>query len=253
MKKIVIIEDEAIAVQNLTRMLAELSPGCEVVKVLQSIEESVEYFNTGAKPDLCFMDIHLADGLSFRIFDQAEVECPIIFTTAYDQYAIQAFKVNSIDYLLKPINKDELRQAMAKAERLLSRQDDSRWQSLAEMLRQGERHYQSSFLIAVADRLVPIRVEDIICFYLLDKLPQIVTADGRTFAYDKPLDLVMEQLDPRKFFRANRQYIIAHDAIEEISLWPISKLAVKLSKPTPERIIISKARVHDFKEWYTQS
>ena len=252
MKNILIIEDESIAVQNLRRLLADYAPDYSVAAVLQSIEESVEYFQQNAQPDLCFMDIHLADGLAFRIFEQTRVECPIIFTTAYDQYALQAFKVNSIDYLLKPINKDDLRRAIDKASRLINPVGDDRLLSLLKMLRQQERQYQSSFLIPLADQLVPIQVANIACFYLQDKSTQILTLDGRSFTYDKPLDLVMDQVNPDQFFRANRQYIIAHAAIKEIFLWPIGKLAIRLCYPTPERIIIPKARTHDFKEWYSK-
>ena len=252
MKKALIIEDEQIAVQNLRRRLAEVSADIEVVAVLQSIEESVEYFSEQPMPDICFMDIHLADGLAFRIFDKVTVACPIIFTTAYDQYALDAFKVNSIDYLLKPIDKDDLQRALAKAERLVGHADDGRLDKLLEAFNRQYRVYKSYFLIPVRDKLVPLQVDDIACFYLENKLSRALTYEGASYAIDKPLDLLTEQLDPDCFFRANRQYLISRRAVKEILVWPLGKLAVSLRVKTPERIILSKARTREFKEWFTR-
>ena len=254
MKNILIIEDEIVAAQHLQRTLAQISPQFHVLAIIQSIEESIEYFKhfdaptTTPYPDLCFMDIHLADGLAFHIFDQVEITCPIIFTTAYDQYALQAFKVNSIDYLLKPIGQDDLRRALNKLDSLTTPPPPVPVAALASSL----KHYRSHFLIPVLDKLVPIEISQIACLYIEDKLTRAILLSGQQHTIDKPLDLIMEQLDPALFFRANRQYIVAHRAIKEISVWPIGKLALTLAVPTPDRIIISKARVPDFKTWYTQ-
>lgn len=253
MSSALIIEDETIAAQNLQRLLREVAPDLHIVGAIQSIEESVEFFQQQPRPDLCFMDIHLADGLAFRIFDKVPNPCPIIFTTAYDQYALQAFQTTSIDYLLKPINKEDLRRALFKVEQLTNRDDSHRLEALVELYRQQRRHYKSSFLIPVRDKFIPLPTSDIAFFYLEDKLSRAQTLDGQQYTLDQPLDTLMSQLDPQFFFRANRQYIIAHKAIKEISIWPISKLCVTLAVPTPDRIIISKARVHDFKDWYTRS
>ena len=250
MKTALIIEDEIIAAQNLQRLLKEVAPSLQVTGVIQSIEESVEYFQQVRKlPDICFMDIHLADGLAFHIFDKVRVDCPIIFTTAYDQYALQAFKTNSIDYLLKPINKEDLRRALDKVNLFVM--PASRLQELIGLL-QPANLYRSSFLIPFRDQLLPLQVDEIAYFFLQDKTTRIETFDGRHFAWDQSLDSIMEQLDPQLFYRANRQYVVAHRAIKEISLWPISKLALKLSVDTPDRIIISKANVRDFKDWFTR-
>ena len=254
MKNILIIEDEIVAAQHLQRTLAQLSPQFNVLAVIQSIEESVEYFSNSTSssadpyPDLCFMDIHLADGLAFHIFDQVNITCPIIFTTAYDQYALQAFKVNSIDYLLKPIGLDDLRRALDKLENLTSPPPPVPAAALASSF----KHYRSHFLIPHLDKLVPVEISQIACLYIEDKLTRVLLLGGQQHTIDKPLDLIMEQLDPALFFRANRQYIVAHRAIKEISVWPIGKLALTLAVPTPDRIIISKARVPEFKTWYTQ-
>ncbi|MBR1798555.1 MAG: response regulator transcription factor [Bacteroidales bacterium] len=247
-KSILIIEDEAVAADNLKRLLAKVLPEATVVGTTQSIEESVEWFEANPMPDLCLMDIHLADGSSFRIFDKVRLTCPIIFSTAYDQYALDAFKVNSIDYLLKPISVDDLRRAVGKLNQLSAASQSEAIARLGESM----RRYRSHFLVPVRDKLIPIEVREVACFYLEDKISRAIMYDGHQQTIDKPLDSIMEQLDPSHFFRANRQFIVAHKAIREISVWPISKLSITLSVPTPERIIISKARVQEFKTWYTQ-
>ncbi len=255
MKKVVIIEDEAIAAQRLSKMLSEENPDLRVVQVLQTVEDTVDWFQTNPTPDLVFMDIHLADGLAFRIFDKITIECPIIFTTAYDQYALQAFQVNSIDYLLKPINREDLQRALCKfgkiEEKAPSSSENSQLSALMEMFNRQSRQYQSYFLIPVKDKLVPLAIAEVACFYLEDKVLRAVTFDGRTVVVGKPLDVIVDQLDPHLFFRANRQYVVAHKAIEGISMWFGGKLNLSLSVNVPERILISKARVPEFKEWYT--
>lgn len=248
MKHIVIIEDEAIAANHLQRLIAQVLPDAHVDAILQSIDESVEYFSLSPVVDLCFLDIHLADGPAFRIFDQVHIPCPVIFTTAYDQYALQAFKVNSIDYLLKPIGQDDLRRALNKLESLTAPPPPVPVAALTSSL----KHYRSHFLIPLLDKLVPVEISQIACLYIEDKLTRVLLMGGQQHTIDKPLDLIMEQLDPALFFRANRQYIVAHRAIKEISVWPIGKLALTLAVPTLNRIIISKARVPEFKTWYTQ-
>lgn len=249
MKHILIIEDESIAAQHLERTLHDVIPDAQVDSILQSIEESVEYFKGGAHPDLVFLDIHLADGLSFRIFDSISIDCPIVFTTAYDQYALDAFKAGGFDYLLKPINRDDLQNTLSRLERLQA-PSASQINTLSTQLKQ--KLYQSHFLIPMRDKLIPVEVKQVACLYLEDKISRAILLDGREQIIDRPLDVIMEHLDPERFFRANRQYIVSHDAIREISIWPISKLALTLSVPTPDRIIISKARVAEFKQWYTK-
>lgn len=248
MTDILIIEDEHLAAISLQRMLAEIAPQYHVVAVLQSIEDAVEYFSTSPQPQLCFLDIHLADGVAFKIFDHVRVDCPIIFTTAYDQYAIEAFKVNSIDYLLKPINKLDLSRAIDKAQRLSSQPSSLQLSQIQAML--SRRQYQSCFLIPVGDQLLPLEVEQAACFYIDDRITHILTYDGRQLSIDKPLDLLTEKLDPCLFFRANRQFVVARKAISTMTIWPIGKLALTLSVETPSRIIVPKAKVKEFKDWY---
>lgn len=253
MKHVVIIEDEAVAAQHLQRLLAEVLPDAHVDAVLQSIEESVEYFSScqpvSVSTHLVFMDIQLADGPAFRVFDQVEIPCPVIFTTAYDQYALEAFKVNSIDYLLKPIDKAKLQHALHKLQHLV---DSGAWRA-ENNIPPAPRTYKRTFLIPQADRLIPLPVDDIACFCLEEGVTRVFLSSGAPpVAMDTPLDSVMESLDPALFFRANRQYIVHHRAIKEINLWPIGKLALTLTVPTPGRIIVSKAKVPEFKQWYTK-
>ncbi len=254
MRNIIIVEDETIAADHLQRLLADVMPDAHVAAVLQSIAECVEFFGIPSnvqRGTIVFMDIHLADGPAFRIFERVDIPCPIIFTTAYDQYALDAFKVNSVDYLLKPISSADLQRALSKIDRLEggSQLDLA---SLVESISLHQSTYKRTFLIPMGDKLVPLRVDDIACICVDDGITRVLMSNGApSMSLDEPLDAIMERLDPSLFFRANRQYIVAHSAISEISLWPIGKLALTLSIDTPQRIIVSKARVPEFKSWYT--
>lgn len=258
MTRVLIIEDESVAAQQLRRLLSDADPQIEVIEVLQSIEESVEWFQSNPMPDLTFMDIHLADGSAFRIFDKADITCPIIFTTAYDQYALEAFRVNSIDYLLKPVSPADLRRALDKYAAFASPRVEPAGapvpdlQGLIGMMMQQCRQYQSYFLIPTADRLKPLAVKDIAYIYLENKVAKAVTYEGKTFATDKTLDALMDQLDPTKFYRVNRQFVVAHAAICDISFWLLGKLKLNLTVSTPESVIVPKAKVPEFKEWYSR-
>lgn len=250
-----ILEDETIAAQSLQRQLQDVRPEARVLAVLQTVEEAEDWFKHNEEPDLAFMDIHLADGSVFRLFDSIAVHCPIIFTTAYDQYALQAFKVNSVDYLLKPIDAEELRRALDKHDQLVRQQnggDEGALRRVVELLRNGEKQYKSYFLIPVVDKLVPLATQDIACIYLENKVSIAITTDGKSHVIDKPLDAIMQELDPVLFFRANRQYIVAHNAIKDIVFWFGNKLRLSLGVDTPDKVIIAKARVSEFKQWFTR-
>ena len=243
-----IIEDETAAALNLKAILKEVAPGVEVAETLESVEESVEWLRANPQPDLLFMDIHLADGDSFRIFGAVEVTAPVIFTTAYDQYALEAFKVNSIDYLLKPINSADVQRALDKLARLSSgeRSDyGSRVRTLAESRR------EQTFLVHVRDRIIPLRREEIAYCYTSNEKVTACTFDGATYPLDKTLEALQAVLPEADFFRANRQFIVARRAVKEIAVWFGSRLALHLTVETPERIVISKARVPEFKSWLT--
>lgn len=249
-----IIEDEKAAVRNLKAAIDELGRDIEVIGQLDSIAASIEWLREQPAPDLLFLDIHLADGSAFEIFEHVDITCPIIFTTAYDEYALRAFKVNSVDYLLKPIDADDLRQALDKLERLGGQkptaQPDDNYRAILRALG-SERNYKSHFLIpAKGDRLIPIETETILYFHIANGQVKAVDDTGREHLFPQTLDELADALDPHLFFRANRQFLIAKRAIREASLWFNGRLSITLSVPTPERIIISKARAAEFKAWF---
>lgn len=244
----VIIEDETAAVNSLKAILAQnkVVP-VEVTAELESVQESIDWFRRQPMPDLIFMDIHLADGSAFRIFEQVDIEAPVIFTTAYDEYALQAFQVSSIDYLLKPITPALLERALNKL-RLFDPEE-----RLAHIRHTNQtiqtRHTVKSLLIMLADKFYPLTVEEILYFYTANEKVTAYTADGRQHPVDRTLDTLGEQLDEGLFFRANRQFIISRRAIKDIDLWFGNRLSVNLIVPVPERIIISKTKTPVFKKW----
>ena len=242
--KTVIIEDEKAAVRNLTSLLYEVKPEAEIDAVLDSIGSTIEWFGSHPMPDLVFMDIHLADGSAFEIFEHISITCPIIFTTAYDEYALRAFKVNSIDYLLKPIGKEDIEHSFEKLNSLnasgsssVGKQSsqDMEWLQLIHSLKKQE-NYKTHFLIPLkGDKLLPVSV------------------DKNQLFYNKDFQVKAECLNPALFFRANRQYLISREAIKDIDLWFNSRLSINLRYPSiSEKILVSKARVAEFKEWFAR-
>lgn len=248
--KVVIIEDETAAAVNLKSILSRVSSDVEVAAVLESIAESVEWFGSHAQPDLVLMDIHLADGESFRIFERATVTAPVVFTTAYDRYALDAFKVNSVDYLLKPIKEEEVLRALEKLRRF-SQLERGRYSERVGRMAERANERQQVFLVHVRDKFIPLRCEQIAYCYTSDERVTAATFDGGTYPLDKPLDALQAVLPAGDFFRANRQFIVARQAVAEIAVWFGNRLSLRLSVATPERIIVSKARVPEFKRWLT--
>ena len=251
--KAVIVEDEIVAAANLQRLITQVNGNIEIVAVLKSIEESVEWFSANPGPGLVFMDIHLSDGSSFSIFEKVKIEAPVIFTTAYDEYALKAFEVNSIDYLLKPINIQHLERAIEKFSRLneTKNRHNELIDNMLSVFRKEKMVYKSNFLIPHKDKHIPLSVNNIAYIFSENKIAKIVTFDNRTFHEHRSLDEIQQQIDPSKFFRANRQFIVSHQAIKDISAWFDSKLSVNLLVGTPEKIIVSRMRVPEFKDWYT--
>jgi DNA-binding LytR/AlgR family response regulator len=246
--RVVIIEDETAAARNLTAIVRNVLPEAEVVAQLESVEESVEWLSTHTAPNLLLVDIHLADGESFRIFENIEVTCPIIFTTAYDQYALEAFKVNSIDYLLKPIKEEELRRAIEKLRRLSGSELAARGEQIARIAR--GRDEQKVFLIPVRDKIIPLKVDQVAFFYTSDEKVTATDFEGVTLPMDKSLDKLSKIVPEGDFFRANRQFIVARGAVADINVWFGNRLSLNLRVKTPERIVISKDRVPEFKRWF---
>ncbi len=252
--RIAIIEDEPATARNLRYLLQELEPGIEVLKTLGAVAESVEWLSANAAScDLLFMDIRLSDGQSFEIFEKVKLTVPVIFVTAYNDFALQAFKANGIDYILKPFDDDELKQAIAKFKGLRSRLPDEdqlhRLRELAGSLKAAGGGYKQSFLVHFRDKMIPLKVEDITWFYTSNELVQAQTSDNKKLNIDFTLEELQEMLDPVQFFRANRQFIVHRKAIREIELYFNSRLLVKMQPDTPENIVISKARVPEFKAW----
>jgi len=251
--KVVIVEDEIVAAQTLSRLINEVRDDMKIIAILQTVEESIEWFETNPMPELIFMDIHLADGSSFEIFKKVELKCPIIFTTAYNEYALEAFEVNSIDYLLKPINKKRLAQAINKFGNFSYRKDNSKLISeLVSVINEKQNRHKTHFLIPHKDKLIPLNVDDIAYFASEFKIARVVTFESQSYSLDYSLEELMKHLDPEVFFRVNRQYIVSHKAIKDISIWFTGKLSVNLSVSVPERILVSKARASEFKGWYTK-
>ena len=251
---ILIIEDEKLAANRLSTLIKNMDESVKIIGILDSINASVAWFSSNPQPDLAFMDIQLADGLSFEIFDQVVVSCPVIFTTAFDEYALRAFKVNSIDYLLKPINEKGFDRAITKFRNLVSTKASNN-QLIPDILAaisEARTVYKSNFLIPHKDKLIPLATDKIACFYSENKMVKIFTLDQQTYYMDNSLEDIFVKLNPKAFFRANRQYIVSHEAIKDISVWFGSKLSINLKVQVPEKIIVSKARVPEFKAWYTK-
>ena len=242
----VIIEDETAAARNLCALLAATHPEIEIIATLESVADSIAWFGSNSAPDLVFMDIHLADGNSFRIFDDVEITAPIIFTTAYDQYALEAFRVNSIDYILKPIKESDLKRAVAKYTSLTSSQRDDLKQRIEQMSRNSR---SKTMLVRFKDRIIPIAEKDIAFFHTSNEQIRLTTLDEKSYTVEGTLESIYGEFAGSEFFRANRQFIISRSAIKDISVWFGSRLSVNLTVKTPERIIISKARVPEFKGW----
>jgi len=245
--RVLIVEDETAAYINLKEILKSIDPDIEVAGITESVVQTVRWLTNNHQPDLIFMDIHLSDGSAFNIFSAITVEVPIIFATAYDDYAIDAFRVNSIDYLLKPIEEDAVKRALDKF-RKLNRNDTHEYLLKMSKLLASEK-YPANILLPVNDKLVPLSLKDIAFFYTTSDHTQVFMNDGRSYSYSKSLDAISQSLDPKCFFRANRQYIIAQHSIKDITIWFDNRLLIRLNLETPERIYISKNRSAEFKAW----
>lgn len=249
--KVLIIEDEEPAAGRLIKLLHEIQPEIKVLDVIVSVKSAVEWFHHNEMPDLILLDIHLADGQSFEIFKQAEITAPVIFITAYDEYAIQAFKVNSVDYLLKPIKKEELETALKKFHKLHSTKTKSitDFSKLIETLKEPKSDFKKRFIIRYGDHIKAIETKDISYFFTQDKINFLRTLDNKTYPVDYNLDKLETMLDPAVFIRINRQFIISIHSIDQMFAFSKSRVKVKLKPPTEEDTIVSTERSSAFKEW----
>lgn len=250
MMEALIIEDEELAARNLTSILkatGEIKP----IAILESIVETVEWFEVNELPDMVFMDIHLADGSAFEIFKLIRIDCPIIFTTAYDEYALQAFRVNSIDYLLKPITQEQVKRALEKYKTVSKATNPSHDLSKLMAMLSSKPDYKTHFLVnQKGDKLVPLAADNIAYLFIELNIVKAVTFEEKSFVMQYTMDELSGMLSPKDFFRANRQFIIARKAIKDIDLWFNSRLSVNLNPSAPEKILVSKARISEFKEWF---
>lgn len=245
--KVLIVEDETSAYDSLADILKEIDPAIEIAGNTESVSQTVKWLTEKAAPDLILMDIHLSDGSAFLIFDYIQVEIPIIFTTAYDQYAIEAFKVNSVDYLLKPVKTDDLRRALTKFSKWSPAEVISYLARLSQL--PGQKGYKDRLLIPVKDTLLPVKVREVAYFYTSAGTTFINLEDGTRIPYINTLDYVFSSLDPADFYRANKQYIIARAAVKNITIWFDNRLLLTLDAVVPEPVYISKNKAADFKNW----
>jgi len=247
---IIIIEDEKPSARRLQRMLAEIN--IEAQAMLHSVEEAVDWFQNNEHPDLILLDIQLSDGLSFEIFEQVEVKSAIIFTTAYDEYALKAFKLNSIDYLLKPIDDEELEQAIGKFK--VNQPKPQNLQVDLDQIRKLlvnplDKNYKERFTVKIGQHLKMISIDDIECFYSENKGTYIFTSDNRDYLIDSTLDQLDSMLDPTNFFRVNRKFYVNINTIKDIISYTNSRLKIILNTFSEYEIIVSREKVKDFKNW----
>jgi two-component system response regulator LytT len=254
--KTIIIEDEKPSARRLSRMLEKLD--VDVLVTLHSVEESRNWFSSNKHPDLIFLDIQLNDGLSFEIFESQTIESAIIFTTAYDEYALQAFKLNSIDYLLKPIDEDELQTAVEKYKNLKQAFGSENTQSTLHinfedikklLVNPLDREYKKRFTVKVGQHLKMIPIDEIECFYSENKGTYLHTIDGRNYLLDQSLEQLENELAPQEFFRVNRKYFVNIKAIKDIITYSNSRLKVVLKSYKEDEIIVARERVKDFRDW----
>jgi len=248
--KAIIIEDEEFAATMLENMIKEYDKSIEIVTKLQSVKESVEWLKSNQQPDLIFLDIQLEDDLCFSIFDQVSVRSQIIFTTAFDEYAIKAFKLKSIDYLLKPINQEELKQAIKKftnwnSEKTVVINPDE----LRKLIDQQQANYRERFSVIVGEKIKTISVNDIAYFFSTCGITFVVSNTKSQYSIDLSLDAIKEQLNPRDFFRINRQYLVKLSAIKNVHVFPKSRLKLELNPPATDELFVTLEKVPAFKKW----
>lgn len=248
--RVIIIEDEKPAARMLQRKLEKLNIHTDVV--LHSVGESISWFKQNTQPDLIFLDIQLSDGLSFEIFENIAVSCPVIFTTAYDEYALKAFKLNSIDYLLKPIDEQDLEAALHKYKKVVN-PEALKYPNLQEIRAlfdtQHKPTFKSRYSIKIGEHIKLIQVEDIEVIYSEFKGTFIHTFDGRSYLIDSPLDTLEKELNPQNFYRVSRKFIVSLKAIKDIVMYSNSRLQLTLKSFSKDEVIVSRERVSDFKEW----
>ena len=248
MIKTLIIEDENAAAERIIRLLKETDPEIEIISSLDSISSAVDWFKKNDSPDLIILDIQLADGVSFDIFKQVKVESFIIFTTAFDEFAIKAFELNSIDYLLKPIQPEKLKQSIEKYKRLVHPEHSIDINSILKIL-ENKTKYKERFLINIGSKIRSVSVNDIAFFYSIEKLTFLCMFENKQYPLEYSLDAIEQMVDPEKFFRINRQFLININALDKMHVLSKSRIKVELHPAYEEDIYVSKERTHAFRQW----
>ena len=247
--KAIIIEDEKLSADYLVNMLKRIDPAIEIIATFDSVKKSIEEFQKGIQADILFVDIHLADGLSFDIFTKVQIDIPVIFTTAYDDYAIKAFKLNSIDYLLKPIGIDELKQSIEKFKKLNSFQNNFQIEELSKSYIQINKQPKNRFMVKIGDTLISIKIEEINLFVAEDGVVLLVTNLNKRYTIDYTLDQLENMVETSSFFRINRKVIIGISSIEKVGTYFNSRLKINSNQLDDDSSIVSRDRVNDFKKW----
>lgn len=249
--QVLIIEDEPLAQVELERLLQKVDSEIEILEFLDSIEESVKWLNSNPSPDLIFLDIQLSDGLSFEIFQKTEVKTPVIFTTAYDEYAIQAFKVNSIDYLLKPVDLEELEKSIKKFSEIKEQfsQNTFSEEKITQLLNFKKTNYKTRFVSRIGDNLKHIPIEEVAYFYAEDKTVFLVNTSGKEFIIDFTLETLEPLLEPSVFFRANRKFILKINSIKNVSRYFNGRLKITLEPKSIDEVLVSREKASIFKNW----
>lgn len=246
---VLIIEDEQLAARRLENMVLTYDDSINILAKLESVEDSVAWFKSNPSPDLIFLDIHLEDDLSFSIFDKVKVDSPIIFTTAFDEYAIRAFKLKSIDYLLKPIVQEELDNAIAKYKAWNGSKSDIDLSALFDIITKKETIYRDRFSVSYGQKIRSFSVNEIAYFYSKEGMTYSVLNDTKHYPVDYSLENLTKELNPADFFRINRQYLIKHSAIKQVHIFPKSHLKLELSPKPLNDVFVSADKVTAFKKW----
>lgn len=247
---VLIIEDEARTARQLANLLVDVDPSIQVVGMLESVEEAVAWLVSRPQPDLIFSDIQLADGLSFDIYEEVKMTCPIIFCTAFDEYLMNAFRTNAISYLLKPITKAKIQAALDKF--LTLRQgfnQETASRSMQQMGSQLRQTYKTGLLVNQREKIIPVQVKDIAYCYLDHSVVALCTLQQQKYFLSSTLDELEKTIDPSQFYRANRQYLISRQSVSSVERFFSRKLVVKLTLETPEPVVVSKSKAIDFLQW----
>lgn len=248
---ILIIEDETRTALDLKATVHELEPAAHILDIKDSVEGAIAWLQQHPAPDLIFMDIQLADGLSFEIFDEVQVKCPVIFCTAFDEYALQAFQTNGVDYILKPFDREAVGRALDKVKNLQNffQRSGNNLEQLTELLHQLKTGYKTSFLVSSRDKLLPVSTTDVAYFYIEHEVTFLHTNDGKRYIINYSMEELEKSLDPRQFYRANRQFLVNYDNISEVEHYFARKLLVKTKAPVKEPMVVSKAKASEFLHW----